>query len=298
MVPLVGLIELALHVRQVSSVVPDADWLAAREIVAAEIGDDDLVTFAPYWSDPLGRRFFGDGLMTLARAGRSDEARFRRAFEVSIRGAHDPTLSRWRKAGEKRAGAVTVTVLENPAPERVVEDLVSLVAPGRLSVTRLEASGEESPCPFQRGASAGGSTVVPQGLLTPADKFVCPGGGHVGVAVLHDLDHRPRRCIYATPIGGATLRLRFASVAFGEALVGHSGVQWVAERTPSAERTRVTFATPGGMVGEHVHKQGAGWVGFELPTPELAGARADLVADIVGTQRQSCFEATTRSRGQ
>lgn len=292
-VPLVGLAELALHLTQTSSVVPLADWEAARDAVKAELGPADLVTFSPFWTDPLGREAFGE-LASIKREGRSDERRFARAFEVSIRGIHDPAFERWKKVKEERRGAVTITVFANPDYTKVIDDLVDLATPERLSVFRVDVTGETA-CPFQRGASAGGSTVVPQGLLTPADKFVCAGGGHVGVAVLHALDHHPHVCLYATPIQGATLRLRFANVAFGAALHGHAGVQWVAERNPSAEKIPITFSALDRPIGTNVHRVGTGWTGFELPTPELDGKRAELVADIgTSAQHQYCFEATTR----
>lgn len=289
-VPLIGVVELVLHVRQTSSVVPDSDWIEARRIVAAELAPDDLVTFAPSWTDPLGRRFFGPDIATPKRAARSDERRFRRAFEVSIRGAHDATLAGWKKVSEKRAGAVTITVLENPSYTKVVEDLVDLVRPDRLSVQR--ADGAE--CPYSRGSSAGGSTVVPQGMLVPAEKFVCQGG-HVGVAVMHDLEHRGRLCISASP----GVRMRFKDVTFSDAIFGHSGVQWVAERAPDPqkpERTELTLTTGEGRpLVVHTHRLGVGWVGFEIPTEEYAGKKMDLVAEVSGSQqRYFCFEASTR----
>lgn len=231
----------------------------------------------------------------MKREGRSDERRFARAIEVSIRAAHAEELSGWRRVKEQKAGAVTVALLENPAYTPVIDDLVDLVSPDRLSVARVDDEDHEQACTFQRGASAGGSTAVPQGLLTPADKFVCPGGGHAGVAVLHALDHHPHVCIYATPQKGATLRLRFSNVAFGSSLFGHSGLQWVVERTPAPEKLSVSFSALGHRIGTHFHKVGAGWTGFELPTPELDGKKGELVVEIAPSgQRQFCFEATTR----
>lgn len=294
--PLVAVVELGLHVKQTSSdVIPESDWQAARDIVKADLRPDDLVVFAPFWSDPLGRRTFGD-IASLKREGRSDEHRFARAFEVSSRGAHAPDLAGWKKVDEKRAGALTVTLLENPAPQKVLSDVLDLVNPESLTVTRADGDGE-SPCPFQRGSTSGGSTAVPQGLLTPGDKFVCQGG-HVGVAVLHGLDHHPHLCIYATPLRSGNVRMKFANVAFGPRVVGHSGVQWVLERNPQPEKLSLAFYGLGHWLGTHSHKVGAGWTGFELPTPELDGKRGDLVVELQpGSARQFCFEATTRSGG-
>lgn len=296
LVPLVGLVELALHLKQTSSdVVPDSDWTAARDAVKGELRPDDLVVFAPFWADPLGRRWFGDDVATIAREARPDATRFARAFEVSIRGAHDEELSGWKKVSEKQVGKITIAQLENPSPAKVLTDLVTLVRPETLAVSRIDASGNATPCTFQRGASAGGSTVVPQGTLTPADRFVC-GAGHVGVAVLHALDHRPHLCIFAAPQPSATLRLEFKGVTFGSSLHGHSGIQWISERTPTVERVDVAFSAFDRPIGAHSHKVGVGWTFYEFPTPDLAGKKGDLVAEISGAagQRYSCFEADTR----
>lgn len=293
-VPLISVVELGLHIKQTTSdVVPEADWIAARDAIVSEILPDDLILFEPFWADPLGRRTFAE-LATAKREGRSDERRFARAFEVSIRGARNEAIANWRRLKELRIGAVTVTLWENPSFTRVIDDALDLVTPERLSVSRVGNDDDEQACTFQRGTSAGGSTVVPQGLLVPASKFVCQGG-HVGVAVLHDLEHRPRLCIYATPMRDASLRLKFSDVTFGSSLHGHSGIQWLVERTPKPEKVAVSFSAFDRPIGTHFHKVGAGWVGFELPTPELDGKKGDLVAEIEpSAQRQFCFEVTTR----
>jgi hypothetical protein len=294
-VPLVAVIELVLHVKQTTSdVVPESDWAGARDAVKAELQPNDLVLFEPFWADPLGRRTFGHEIATMKREGRSDVRRFARAFEVSIRGAHaTDELAGWKKVKETKHGAVTVTLLENPSYTPVIDDLLDLVGPDRLTVSRVE-NGVEQACSFQRAASQGGSTVVPQGLLVPADRFVCQGG-HVGVSVLHGLDHHPHVCLYATPMQGASLRMKFSNVTFGPSLHGHSGIQWLVERNPTPDKVAVTFSALDRLIGTHFHKVGVGWVGFELPTPELDGKKADLVAEIApSSQRQFCFEATTR----
>lgn len=293
-VPLVSVVELLLHVKQTSGVVPEDDWGKAREVVKADLKPDDLVTFAPFWADPLGRRSFGPEIATLKREGRSDERRFARAWEVSIRGAHDPSLAGWKKLKEQTTGGVTSTLFENPDYTRVLDDLIDLTNPERLQVSLNDAL-----CAFQHGPTAGGSTVVPQGLLVPGDKFVCGGGGHVGLVTMHALDHHPHYCLYASPAASATLKLRFKDVTFGSSLHGHSGIQWLVERTPAAEKVSVTFTAFDHLLGTHLHKVGVGWIGFEIPTGEIEGKKGDLLVEIgPSTQRQFCFEATTRAEGK
>lgn len=298
-VPLVGVAELVLHVKQTTDdVVPDADWTAARDSIKAEVKPDDLVLFAPFWADPLGREFFRDELAGIKREARPDESRFARAFEVGIRGAHRPELDGWKKVSERRVGKVTVGLYENPAPVKLQADLTDLVSPERMTVSRLDGAAE-TPCPFQRGPGQPGGLGVPQGPAVPGDKFVCNGGAYVGLAVLHALDHHPHLCIFASPPGGSgALRMKFSNVVFGSSLHGHSGVQWFNERTPSAERIQVAFSAEGRPIGTNSHRVGVGWTGFEFPTPELVGKKGDLVADVTGQgPRSYCFEADTRDVG-
>ncbi len=296
--PAVGIAELVLHVKQTNDVVPDGDWVAARDTVKSEIHDDDLVVFAPFWTDPIGRSIFGDEIVTMERAGFADVSRYRRVFEVSIRGAHHDDLEHWKKTSEKRSGAVTVGVYENPSYTKVLTKLVDLVRPEALAVERVEG-GTAVPCAFQRGASQGGSTAVPQGMLVPGARFVC-AGGYVGAAVLHALDHHPHLCVAAQPLGGnAVLRLRFANVTFGNTLHGHAGVQWVTDRTPSQDRVQVAFSAFTRPIGQHSHRVGTGWTGFEFPTDELAGKQGELVVDVSGAAaRGFCFEGATRGADQ
>jgi hypothetical protein len=292
-VPLVGVLELLLHLKQIKGdIVPSTDWVTARELIEADLQPDDLILFEPFWADPLGRLSFGD-LASVKREARSDERRFRRAYEVSLRGAHNPAIASWRELKTQRAGGITVTLRENPAFTPVLDDLLDFVAIDRVTVSRVDGTAEQ-PCSFQRGSTHGGSTVVPQGLLTPAEKFVC-AGGHVGVAVLHDLNHRPRLCIYATPMQGASVRMRFSNVTFGTSVHGHSGIQWVDERTPADDKVSLSFSAFERPLGTHLHQVGKGWIGFEFPTSELDGKRGDLLVELAPSgHRQFCFEATTR----
>ncbi|HSO37366.1 MAG TPA: hypothetical protein VLT33_32800, partial [Labilithrix sp.] len=264
-VPLIGVVELVLHVKQTTSdLVPASDWAAARDAVKAEVKPDDLVIFAPFWVDPIGREQLGDELAGLRREARPDESRFARAFEVGIRGAHRPELEGWKKTSERQIGKITVGVYENPSPVKLQTDLMEMIGAERVSVSRIEGASETS-CPWQHGVGQPGGLGVPQGPAVPGDRFACSSGAYVGAAVLHALDHHPHLCLFVSPQGGGSLRIRFSKVTFGTSLHGHSGVQWVNERTPSPERITLSVSAFDRPIGQNVHRVGAGWTGFELP---------------------------------
>lgn len=303
-IPAVGLFELGAHVVQTHDVAPDGDWKAARAYVASQVKTDDLVAFAPGWVDPIGREQFGNDLATLEREARPDETRFPRAFDVAVHGARTPALATWTRAGERRFGDVTVTTLENPAPEHVKDDLVSLVSPERLRVSRVEGD-REMPCTFSHGSPQSGGLGF--GPAFPADHFTCPGGAFVGASVMADLAYRPRRCIFAPPTGGkGFVRLRFLDVKIGRSLHGHHGIYVEAERNQTGSPVTITFRVGDALLGSVVHHDGDGWKPFEFDTRGIGGGdkdgnaadrRADVVAEIEapnGDRRKYCFEADTR----
>jgi hypothetical protein len=290
LVPAVGLAELAAHAVQTRSVVPEADWMAARDYVATQAKPADLVVFAPRWVDPIGRERFGPGIATLEREARADETRFAKAFEVSIRGAHLPALDGWRRAGEQRFGGVTVTTWENPSPAVVIDDLVSMIDPQHARVSRGDAD-----CPFVRGAPQSGSLGF--GPAIPGARFACPSGGFVGVSVVADLEYHPHRCVFAPPPGGTPVRIHFPEVRFGHVLHGHHALYVEAERDKRGAPVTITFRSGDSTIGSVVHNDGEGWKPFEFDTSALAGQTAELRVEITapsGDRRQYCFEADTR----
>jgi hypothetical protein len=284
------LLEFGAHAVQVGSVVPEGDWKAARAYVVAQAKPDDLVLFSPRWVDPIGRETFGADVATIEREARADVTRFPRAFEVAIRGAHSSELAGWHKSGGQRFGGVTVTAWDNPTPVHVLEDLVSMVSPQRMRVTRGETE-----CPFARGTPQSGGLGF--GPAVPGEHFACPTGGFVGASVAADLNYVPHRCIFAPPPGGAPLRIHFRDVHFGHTLRGHHALYVEAERDRKGAPVTLTFRAGDISLGSFTHRDGDGWKPFEVDTSELAGQTTELVAEVSspgGDRRLYCFEADTR----
>ncbi len=296
-VPVAAIVEVVAHFVQVARVVSDADWRAAGEEVAHTAKPDDLVAFAPYWSEPLGRRFFGDKVATLARVARPDDTRFPRAIEVSIRGAHLSELSTWKKVDEKKVGAITLTTLENPAPAKVLFDLVAHVNPNdaRFSVVDTRTHAEKD-CPFVH--TPPGTGGIGYGTAIPGDRFACAEGPFAGISVMSALDYTARQCIYAPPQGGSMIsRLRFSNVDFGHAIHGHHGLSVFYEREKIGTPVSLTFSIDDAPIGKVVHQDGDGWKPYEIGTTAYAGKKGELTVDVQtasGNKRQYCFEADTR----
>jgi hypothetical protein len=296
-VPLLGLFELCAHLVQVARVVSDDDWRAASAEVARQVQPDDLVVFAPYWSEPLGRHFFGNKVATLARIARPDNSRFPRAFEVSIRGAHLDELQSWKNVDQKKIGAITITTLENPAPAKVLFDLVTHVNASEARFSLVDARTQtEKECSFVHGAPSTGN--IGFGIAIPGSRFACAEGAFAGVTVMPALDYTARQCIFVPPQGGTSIsRLRFSTIEFGRAIHGHHGISVFSERDRTGSPVSLAFTIDDKPLGKVTHADGDGWKPFEIDTSAYAGQKGVLTVDVQSassTNRHYCFEADTR----
>jgi hypothetical protein len=294
LIPAIAIFELLAHAVQVTRKIPPQDWASARQAVKAAAHADDLVVFAPSWVDPLGREYFKDELATVDREARPDDSRFPRALVVSIRGAHLPELDGWKEEQTSRFGAITVTTYDNPAPVKVIDDLVDHATPTSARVQLVEG-GRETDCPWTQGSVQTGGLGFGPGL--PADRFVCPRGAFVATSVLQATDYRAHKCLYAPAVGGSSVvRVRFQDVQFGRLLHGHHAINWDSARFDSPPVTLV-WKVEGRTLARLVDQDSDGWKGFEIDTSDLAGQKGELIAEISASSsnhRQYCFEADTR----
>lgn len=293
LLPLAGLLELAAHFHFARAAPRIDDWHAVRQAVAELRQQDDLVVVAPYWAEPNARHAFGDALMPLEHVARPDESRFRRALEVGILGQRAPELAGWRLLEERRQGGFLLRVLENPAPAEVAFDFLENIQ--RAAVFE-GASGRSCPWNGRARLSTGGLHGHP---AFPRQRFECGGGEEffVGVTVIEDQDYRPRRCVWAHPVAGGPLVIRFAEVPLGRVIRGYSGLPWTLERERKGRPVTLQVRAGGRDLGATEHRDGDGWKPFELSTGELAGRRVDVeirVRSETVRHRQFCFQADTR----
>jgi hypothetical protein len=113
-VALLALVETGVALTARGRVATDADWEAAAAEVRAGFGEGDVIAFAPAWVDQIGRAHLGD-LVTVEMAGRSDDDRYARIWEVSIRGEHAPDTKGARLVRETKHGRVRVALYEKAA---------------------------------------------------------------------------------------------------------------------------------------------------------------------------------------
>ena len=208
---------------------------------------------------------------------------------MSIRGAHLPALAGWRRAGEQRFGAVTVTTWENPAPAQVLDDLVSLRRPAAACASR---AGTRSAPSCTARPQSGGPGLRP---------------GHPGRPLrvprrrLRRRERRDRPRLRAPPLrlrAAAGRTRRCASTSSTCASAARSTATTRSTSRPSATSgarpspSRSAPATP--SLGSMVHRDGDGWKPFELDTSALAGQTGELVAG--RSPRPAATAACTASR--
>jgi len=282
LLPLVAVGEIVAGELQHKRVPSEKEWSDAAAVASAMRKDGDVIVVAPRWAEQNGRMALGfgsppapgpfDRFFDVRVAGRSDLDIYTRAIELSIRGKDDPATKGWRLVEEKKVGHVAVRVLENPAPQPLVRDLVEELD-STTKVTRV-FPGHVDQCTWE----ANGSQHMP-GLFTgpvPApSRWSCPPNdpawSWVAPTVITDLDYVPRRCIFMHPHADGVLNVEYPQKPIGKRVVGYAGIHVWNEREKKGAPVFVRVSVGGKEVAKLTHVDGDGWAKFEGSTAEFAG---------------------------
>ncbi len=238
---LLALIETANALILPHRVASDGDWQAAAAEVRANYRAGDLIVFAPYWADQIGRSHLGD-LVTVEMAGHADTDRYARIWEVSIRGAHCPDAV-GNLVKTSAHGKVTVSLFEK-TPATVLYDFTSHALEPRVTVG--DANGEQ-PC----------ARDVPGG-------FRCPGS-RVEPRTL-EIDYRPRRGILVALEAARATAISFDAVPLGTTLVGYTGLHDYYARKSGDGAVDLRIFVDGARQLDVRTRNEDGWKRFEIKT--------------------------------
>jgi hypothetical protein len=297
LVPIAGLVELGLFLRDAREAPRISEWQAVRAEVSRLKQPADLLIVAPDWADPIARFAFGDALMPIADEARPDDSAYSRAVEVDTLGASSAELADWSVREEHDVGRFKLRVRENPKPAKILFSFLDNARPPFLDVTAGDSGNSERACPFLQHApsSAGG---LHGHLAFPRQRYACGGEEFfVGVTILDDQAYRPRRCLWAEPRAGESVRLRFSKVLMGREIHGYGGLSYFIFRDGAHGPVLLTAQVSGQEVGSYEHHDERGWHGFDFDTARFAGQTADVEFDISSddpVDRQFCFYADTR----
>lgn len=304
-----GLTELGLHQFWGSRAPTMQQWRKLAPQVIAELKKgtrqsgasavSPLVIVAPHWAEPLARTVLGSVWMPLAHVARPDESGFQSAVEISLVGARSLTPG-WSQDWQKSLGPFELRGLSNSESVQILYEFVDHLRPPFASVSTVKkATKKESArdCAYGKHRVTNGDL---HGHSTfPAQRFACGGGDwhFAGVTVIEDQLYRPRRCIWAHPSQGRSLRIEFAEVPIGRKLRGYSGLPYFHERQSHGTPVEMEVRVGEQLIGTVEHQDGEGWAPFEFSTRAWAGQRLKVEFRVRSRRvahRQFCFQADVR----
>jgi hypothetical protein len=259
LVSLLAVVETAAALVAPGRAPKDDDWRAAAAEIRAGFRAGDLIVAAPAWADPILRVHLGD-LIPLEVAGRLDDERFGRVWEVSQRGAHAPAAARGDVVQERRFGALIVRRVDRP-PAVVSYDFVAHWSDARVSV---------------RGS--GGTSINCQ---LAGDRIECPSLGRNYVRrQIVEVDTRLRLALLAQPVGQATVVVEYPAVPLGRSLAVATGLSnvWMRKEAQGAVNLRVLV--DGAVDAPFTTRNEDGWAVHRLDTSARAGQVAAVRFEI------------------
>lgn len=265
-VSVLALVETAAAIIAPYRAPTDADWRAAAGAIRAGFRPGDLIVAAPAWADSILRTHLGD-LIPVEVAGRLDDERFPRVWEVSQRGARDVAARRGAVAEERRFGALTVRRVERD-PEQVRYDFVARWSDAHVS---------------RRGAAGAGVDCPPVG-----DRAQCPGAGDNFVRrQIVEVDTRLRVALLAPPASQATMVVEYPDVPLGRTLVVATGLSNVWMRKAAAGTVDLRVFVGGAEAASFTTANDDGWVVRRIDTSARAGQVAAVRFEITSAAPQS-----------
>jgi hypothetical protein len=291
LVPVVGLVELALH-GHFARVAPDFEAYAALAPELKKLKQPGIpVVVAPRWAEPLVRQAAPE-VFPLVELARPDDTGFAAFLEVSALGQAAPELAGFEVRSTQRHGPFTLTLRSNPRPEPVRFDFVSAVEAGEVEVFAVSAPEHSSCQRVERSRATTGGLHGP--AARPSVRHECPGGRVVGVTLIEDEAYRPRRCILVDPLESGDVVLRFTSVPASARLVGFVGFSYFLTRDGSGVSVELHISDAERELGQHRVVADGRWSRFELTRSAPFGSVEVLVKRLKPEPGDFCFALEAR----
>ena len=260
-VSLLAIVEAASAIVAPHRAPTDADWRAAAQAIRSGFRAGDLVVAAPAWADSILRVHLGD-LIPVEVAGRLDDERFARVWEVSQRGARAEAATRGTVAEERRFGALTVRRVERPAPA-VTYDFVARWTEARVSRRGAGGGGVVVDCPFA------------------GDRIQCPDVNFNFVRrQIVEVDNRLRLALLAQPVGQATVVIEYPTARLGRSLVVATGLHNTWMRKEAAGKVDLRVVVDGVAEATFTTGNDDGWAVHRIDTSARAGQVAAVRFEI------------------
>lgn len=274
--PIIALFEVTVRVYLAATPPPTSDIESAASSVRQGYREGDLVVVSPSWF-ATARQALGNRVLPLEDQARADEDLYERLWVIAF-GSHNTEAARRGELEERRGfGAVTVERYRLTPTADLVFDFVEEFERARVS------ADQDTSCHRQRG------------------RWRCGRRGRnewIGTETISDMNHRPRRCIWAHPLPDQRqLVIRFDDVARGQRIVGHHATDYVVGRHEGPEPTNFSVEVDGERILSLEHHDRDSWRRFEIEVPEGDGtADVSFIVDAPRFEdRHFCFQAQMRN---
>ena len=234
----------------------EADWEAAAAEVRAGVRPGDLIAFAPYWADQVGRSHLGD-LMPVEMVARSDADRYGRIWELSVRGAHHDDVQKARELHATDHGRVRVTLYEKVPPIEVLHDFTATLGDARVTQQPASGRGEETPCYVDGDGFRCASTRVERRTL--------------------EIDYQPRHGALVPVDGSLVTRLEYPGVHLGSVLVCYAGLHDYYARKNADGVVDLALFVDGAPLGSERVANADRWKRLSLDTARFADGQPHTV---------------------
>jgi hypothetical protein len=290
------------------------DWGAAASAAIAAKQPGDVIIVAPRWAEQHGRMATAgfrvprattpetplDPMFDVRVAARADLETVTRALELSIRRKDDPQTKGWTLVSEQKFGDVSLRILQNPAPQKLLRDLIDEIDP-TATVSRV-ANGVADPCRWEET----GTPHMPglfAGAVQPTRRFFCspfdPAWTYVGETVITDLQYMPRRCIWMHPGANDVTTIELPPRPIGKRFVAYLGIQVYQERELKWPPVYARASVGGKEIIHITHTDGEGWMRYEGSTADFAGTSQPVKIELwtdpgMNPYRTACMAAQLR----
>jgi len=265
-VSLLALVETASAIVAPYRAPADQDWRAAAAAIRVGFRPGDLIVAAPAWADPILRVHLGD-LIPAEIAGRMDDERFQRVWEIGQRGATSAAAAGGTVAEKRRFGALTVRRIERQAAA-VRYDFVARWTDAHLK---------------ERGADG---TILDCPLV--GDRGLCSDAGRNSVRrQLVEVDTRVRMALLARPAAHGTVVLEYPDVPLGRSVVVAGGLHNVWLRKEAQRPVDVRVFVGGIEAASFTTRNEDGWAMHRIDTSARAGQVAAVRFEITSPAPQA-----------
>lgn len=254
----------------------DDDYRAANDFLAERVKDGDIVVLAPTWAE-RGRAF-----LTAApvHAGydlaRDEYPGTRRQWLVAL-----PAAPRFRL--EEAREALNARARSSGDAQRF----------GGLWVERFDIAGPPVAFSFTDRVADAEVTLSGRACEQTRPGFhQCPRGQWNNVhAQWYEVDERPMHCLWAHPVAGSPLRIRYRNVPAGARVRGRAALVGQSGTAENGAPVTLALVAEGRKVGEVQAQNRVGPQPFSFDLPDAASELVFEVTTPDQRRRHFCFDA-------